>query len=367
MVVGKYAGAGPAPTVTLTGRLGDKPFQKKLKVELSKSGTRSRCWARFGRAGRWTGWPSATPTYLARRTWRPSPSSGLRFHLVTAYTSLVAVERELLADPGLPLTQVLMPNELPEGSFATPAGSTAQVLPSRVKPGDPEVRIHAPATARKVEVSLPFEHAAREARFDPASGEFVLRFLVPPEWPDGSYEVAVSISHADGREEKTMVPIRVDTRASAIAVLSAPGHVTPGGKLALSLKPALSLGRLAELASSSHPGGLGNALKGEMEVKEVLVRAPWGEIARAHLAGALGTYEVELSVPDSWPESAVALEIVASDAAGNISRRPLEVQVGGADTTPLSALAAGAAVLLLLAARLLARRSFGRPALSVVR
>jgi len=359
VVVGKYAGSGPA-TVTVTGRLGEKPFQRKLKVELSRSGDEKpvlgTLWAR-----------RKIDDLSFRQPSAPNPDDvesitqlGLNYHLVTQYTSLVAVEKELRVDPGLPLTQALMPNEMPEGAFGTPAsGTNAEVLPSRVKPGDPEVRVRAPATARKVEVALPFEHEAREALFDPASNEFVLRFLVPPAWPDGSYDAKVTVTHQDGHTDASTVPIRVDTSAAAVAVLSAPERVAPGGKVKLSLKPALPVGRLAALAATDHPGGLGNALKGAMEVKEVLVRAPWGEIARAKMGGVLGAYDAELTVPPGYPEGLVKLEIVASDAAGNISRRHLEMQVGSSDKVALSTFS-GVSALMLAAACLVARWRMSR-------
>jgi Ca-activated chloride channel family protein len=356
VVVGKYAGAGPA-TVTLTGLLGSKPYQRKLKVELARPNADEK--PVLG-----TLWARRHIEELSFRTpYQPRPEDveaitqlGLRFHLITAYTSFVAVERELLADANLPLTQVLVPNEMPEGSFNTPVASNVEALPSRVKPGDPEIRVRAPATARRVEVSLPFEQGARRALFDPTSGEFVLRFLVPPAWPDGSYEAKVAILHEDGHTEAQGVPIRVDTTPAAVAVLSQPDRVMPGQKLGLSLKPALPLGKVVELAGKDSPGGLGNALKGAMEVREILVRAPWGEISRARMQGALGAYDAELTVPATWPAGPVTLEVVASDAAGNISRRSLDVEVGG-EQSPMAAASLGLASAALLLAAALWRRA----------
>ncbi|HLL55149.1 MAG TPA: hypothetical protein VK447_16455, partial [Myxococcaceae bacterium] len=355
VVVGKYAGSGPA-SVTVNGKLGGRAYQRKLNLELSRSTADEK--PVLG-----TLWARRRIEDLSFRTpYQPNPADvdaitdlGLRFHLITAYTSFVAVEKELLADAKLPLTTVLVPNEMPEGSFGTPAGTSVEALPSRVKPGDPEIRVRAPETARKVEVSLPFDFLTRTANFDPATGDFVLRFLVPPAWPDGSYEAKVAVHHQDGHTEHQRVPIRVDTSAAAVAVLSAPDRVSPGQKLPLSLKPALPLGKVAELASKDSPGGLGNALKGAMEVKEILVRAPWGEISRARMQGAIGAYATELTVPTTWPEGRVQLEIVASDAAGNISRRHLDVEVG-APHAPLSAAYLGLASVALLGAWAVRRR-----------
>jgi hypothetical protein len=219
-----------------------------------------------------------------------------------------------------------------------------------------------------VRVSLPFERAAREAIRDDRRGDWVLRFLVPSGWPDGSWEARVAVVHAGGRVEERTVPIRVDTTPAAIAVVAAPARAAPGEEVRLALKPALPAARLAGLAG--RPGGLGNALKGAMEVKEVLVRAPWGEVIRAALEGPLGVYQAALRVPRDAAEGPVELEIVASDAAGNVSRRtvPLRVERGGTPAPAAYASAASAAVFaaVLLAAIALAivlrrRRRPGRP------
>jgi hypothetical protein len=166
----------------------------------------------------------------------------------------------------------------------------------------------------------------REAIRDARRGDFVLRFLVPPEWPDGSFDARVTVVHAGGKLEERSVPIRVDTTPAALAVLSAPSRARPGEVVRVSVKPALAAMRIPALAG--HPGGLGNALKGAMEVKEVLVRAPWGEIARAELAGAAGVWTAELRVPEDGALGKGELELVASDAAGNVSRRRIPLVIG---------------------------------------
>jgi len=163
---------------------------------------------------------------------------------------------------------------------------------------------------------------------DPASGDFVLRFLVPPAWPDGSYEASLALHHQDGHVETQQVAIRVDTTPAALAVLWSPSSAKPGEKVRLHLKPAIALPRLAQLASRDTEGGLAHALKGAIEVKEVLVRAPWGETVKARMEGPLGSYVADLTVPEGWREGAAELESVAADAAGNIARRVHVLEVG---------------------------------------
>jgi Ca-activated chloride channel family protein len=376
VVVGRVRGGAPAKVV-LRGRLGEAPWEARLPVTAASPSPAAGAeqpvvgtlWAR-----------RRIDEVLSERPTAPSPQAveevighALRFKLVTRYTSFVAVERELRVDPSLPLAQAVVPNELPEGvsheGIFGPA-TAVQVLPARVKPGDPELRVSAGPDLVAVRVALPFEPHPREALRDPRRGDFVLRFLVPSGWPDGSYDARVTLVRASGVEERT-VPIRVDTTAAAIAVLSAPRRVRPGDEIRLALKPAFPLGRVAELFGRE--GGLANQVKGAMEVKEVLVRAPWGELVRAHLSGPLGIYAATLHAPADVAEGRVELEVVASDAAGNVSRRRVPVTVrpeparGRVAYASVAGAAMFAAVLLaaLVAAGLLRRRR-RRPSLDRV-
>ncbi|MBK7864372.1 MAG: VWA domain-containing protein [Archangiaceae bacterium] len=309
VVVGKLK-SGRAGKAVLTGRYAGAKWSREVPLEVSTGGT---------------GGEPVLGTLWARRkidalTWSRSQADGdaveaitalgLKFKLITAYTSFVAVERELLVDPKLPLTQVLVPNELPEGVFSD---AQVQVLPSRVKPGDPEVRVKAAPTARAVRVKLPFESRSRDASFDVASHEFVLRFLVPSGFPDGAYPVAIEVQHENGRLEQRSSKLTVDTTPSAVAVVTADAAMVPGKPYTLSMKPAVVFSALGA-----------EALKSAMETKEILVHAPWGETVIASQQGALGAYTATLQVPIEV-SGPVNLEIVSSDAAGNVFRRGYQV------------------------------------------
>jgi Ca-activated chloride channel homolog len=140
------------------------------------------------------------------------------------------------------------------------------------------------------------------------------------------------VLRADGSAEERTAPIRVDTTPAALAVLAAPARVRPGERFTVAMKPALPAARLPALAS--RPGGLAAAVKGAIEVKEVLVRAPWGEIATARLEGAAGIWRAELRAPPDGAPGAGELELVASDAAGNVARRRLPIAVDDAPVRP---------------------------------
>ena len=149
------------------------------------------------------------------------------------------------------------------------------------------------------------------------------------------------------------VELHVDTQAAAIAIVSAPSTVRPGETMLLAFKPALPFDEIAAALSRRRPAARSAALKSAMDVKEILVRAPWGEIARAKIDGPLGLYRATLHVPRLQARGDAELEVVACDTAGNVSRRPLVVAV-----TPSSAASWAGAMILLIAAfgRLFARR-----------
>ncbi len=326
VAVGRLPGAAPHHVV-VRGRTGTGAWERRIALDrdagaVAGGAVAGTLWARR----RVDDLLSRRPTAPARGEVDEVVALALRFKLLTPFTSFVAVERELLADPGLDLARVTVPNEMPEGvSHEGIFGpGEAKVLPARVKPGDPELWVAAPRGARSARVKLPFDQAWREAVRE--GDVFVVRFLVPPGVPDGSYDAQIAIALEDGRTERRTAAIRVDTSPSAVAVVDAPASVQRGETLSLGFKPALPLGRLPGLAL--RPGGLGPAVKGAMELREILVRAPWGEIARARMEGPLGVWHAELHVPADAAQGAARLEVVASDAAGNVSRRELEVGVG---------------------------------------
>ena len=358
VVAGRVEGGEPTG-VRLQGRLGGSAWSARVPIVASAAGADGTAQPVAG-----TLWARRRiDALLAERASGPDPAAveevvalALRFKLVTPHTSFVAVEHTVRVDPALPLAQALVPNELPEGvsyEGIFGPGSEVEVLPARVKPGDPELRVVAPPDAVAVRVALPFEDGPREAVKDARRGDFVLRFLVPAGWPEGSYDARVTIVRAGGALEERIAPIRVDRTAAPLAILAAPGAARPGELLRIAVKPALPLARAAGLAG--RPGGIANALKGAMEVKEVLVRAPWGEVARARMEGPLGAYVAALRVPEGAAPGVARLELVAADAAGNVSRRGLDVAIappGGEGARLASAGAAPLALALGVAAAL---------------
>ncbi len=99
-------------------------------------------------------------------------------------------------------------------------GQSPSVTPDHLQPGDPEVRIPAPADAQSVVVVFPFGET-KTATFEPddRGGMWVTRFLVDRRTPDGTYEIVVRITHRDGRVEIAKLPYVVDTQRPHLRVL----------------------------------------------------------------------------------------------------------------------------------------------------
>jgi len=98
-------------------------------------------------------------------------------------------------------------------------GRTASVTPDHLQPGDPEVRIPAPADAQSVVVVFPFGDT-KVATFEPddKGGSWVTRFLVDRHTPDGTYEILVRITYASGAVEVMKIPYVVDTQGPHLDV-----------------------------------------------------------------------------------------------------------------------------------------------------
>ena len=92
--------------------------------------------------------------------------------------------------------------------------------PDRIQPGDPEIRIPAPANARSVTVILPWGQTL-DARYEQdgvQAGAWVARFLIDRETRDGVYQVLVRVAHHDGQVELLRLPFTVDTKAPTVRV-----------------------------------------------------------------------------------------------------------------------------------------------------
>ncbi|MDQ3036933.1 MAG: PQQ-binding-like beta-propeller repeat protein, partial [Myxococcota bacterium] len=185
MLHARYVRGGRA-TVRVRGSVNGRRHERVIEVALPEAPTpdgphasQESLWARAAVAER-----------VRRLELRDDPALvqevtdlGIRHHLVTPYTSFVAVEET----PAAPAT---------DGEDAE-AEVRATVSPARALPGDPEIRIPAPAAARAVTVILPFGETI-DALWEPALDRWTARFLIPRDADEGSYPIEVRITHANG-------------------------------------------------------------------------------------------------------------------------------------------------------------------------
>jgi hypothetical protein len=101
------------------------------------------------------------------------------------------------------------------GDLDTLGVRRANLTPDEIQPGDPEVKVPAPADARLVLVSFPFGETKR-AVWDPEVDAWMVRFLIDKDTPDGAYTARVTITHADGHVQVMALPYLVDTHAPTL-------------------------------------------------------------------------------------------------------------------------------------------------------
>jgi Ca-activated chloride channel family protein len=159
-------------------------------------------------------------------------SLGLRYRMVTPYTSFVAVDET--------------PQDAPEGdeSDAEPE-VRATLSPGRTLPGDPEIRVPAPADALAVTIILPFGETV-PASYEPRLGMWTARFLVPADAEEGTYPVYVRIALAGGENREMRLWYTVDASAPELD-FEIEGEVTPGAELLIHARQRLTRADLEQV------------------------------------------------------------------------------------------------------------------------
>jgi hypothetical protein len=195
---------------------------------------------------------------------------------------------------------------------------TASVTPDHLQPGDPEIRIPAPADAQSVVVVFPFGETKNAAfEQDEHGGSWVARFLVDAHTPDGTYDIMVRITHADGRVEILKVPYIVDTMRPNVDVDL---RAKADGSYEIRAKQRITP---EELAAQNLPAGAPRTAQILTDAKRVEVKTPDGQVlslVHVKLGEFVGTWR---------PSGAVAphakLRVVAVDRA--LNERAFEVEV----------------------------------------
>lgn len=203
-------GVAPA-SLTLTGMVGGKPVSQPiaLAAAVDEPGVAQR----FG--------ADLIAQLEASDAERETVVAASRdYGVLSKYTSLLVLENDEayrkynIERRQQQLAQAQAP-QVTGGDLDTLGARRANLSPEEIQPGDPEVKVPAPADAREVLVSFPFGETKR-AVWDAELDAWMVRFLIDKDTPDGRYLARVTITHADGRVELLSLPYTVDTHAPTV-------------------------------------------------------------------------------------------------------------------------------------------------------
>src|SRR5205823_5242457 len=122
----------------------------------------------------------------------------VQYHLMTQYTSFVAVDERSITKGG-PAETVAVPVENPEGvSYQGVFGNNGRASSSLyARAGDPLINVTAPADAAQVIAILPGGEVKR-LRFIERENRWQARFDIPTYAAEGDYAIQVIIVKRDG-------------------------------------------------------------------------------------------------------------------------------------------------------------------------
>jgi len=210
-----------------------------------------------------------------------------------------------------------------EGEEAEPeAAARPTVSPARALPGDPEIRVPAPADARDVTIVLPFGESLT-AEYERGLGVWTARFLIPRDADEGTYPIEILVTHANGRLEHLRLWYTVDATAASVQV-EVEGEVVPGAELTLRAEQVITAADLAQVGRE--PGELTDERALLLsDARRVEARTPDGDVVLFEPAGP-AAWQATWTVPAD-ADGAIRLDVVVVDMAANVAHQPLVLQV----------------------------------------
>jgi Ca-activated chloride channel family protein len=273
-------------TVRLSGRLHDRPFtvEEPLTVPASPDGRGDRGlpveWARMRIGDLETKLDGAPDSSQASEWQSEIRALGKSYGLMTRFTSFVVAD---------------------------------SLSPDRIKPGDPELRVHAPRTLAGVRALLPWGETV-ECVWQPDEELWLGRFLVPRGVPDGLYRVRVFVDGQAGTQFRETLFFRVDSKPPTF-LLTRDGS----GPLARGAKVRLTARVKDDVFDVDHDG----IRRDLVDLKRIVVEVGGREIALERAGDEVWQAEVVLELP---PGEHV-IKLVATDFAANSSEASLPIEV----------------------------------------
>ncbi|RKH82031.1 trypsin [Corallococcus sp. AB045] len=212
--------------------------------------------------------------------------TALQYHLMSRYTSFVAVEQVARTAPNGESVREMVPVQLPDGMVS---GALSR---EEIPPGDPIISVRAPRNARRVTAYFPFG-LVKPLTFDTLTRSWRGRFLVPLGVSDGYYTVFIIAELADGRVERSEVRYRLDSQGNDFDVVLSQKEVVPGDTLTLDV----------------------DAVEATQEVS--VYGDLFGEDQQLLDSQDGLRFNKSLVIPEGTPAGSYELVFVARDAAGN--------------------------------------------------
>jgi len=207
VVTARAIGSGPV-RIVLRGRGIHGPIEAKATVALSKPNAKpwvGRMWARE-RTNRLL--EDISLKGESDELKNEAIELAVSYGFVTPYTAFLAVPESELSAETATIMRTLRAQK--QSILANRADAVA-LSRSEMPPGDPVLSVDAPADASRVTAFFPFG-LEKDLAFDPDTKRWRVRFLVPIETIDGTYEVPVMVIGRDGHVEFLTGKYTIDSR-----------------------------------------------------------------------------------------------------------------------------------------------------------
>lgn len=293
LVTSRLQGA-PGATLALVvhGMLGGRQVSYPLLVKVPEQASHpwaGRLWARsrIEDALEEMALTSAPPVELKNEV----IELGLAYHLVTPYTSFLAVPASELNE-GQETTLAAMRAQ--RAKIVAANSDAAALSRTRMPPGDPVLTVKAPHDALQVTAYFPFG-LVKDLAWDPGLEKWTLRFLVPLGVADGDYQATVVIVRRDHTVLLARAEYTIDSAAPDF-----------------------------EVEARSVSGGVHLRVVSAKAARRVTVALAGDPRQRLELQGDGRSFEGELSLPPQ--RGAETLRVVVADLARNEASREVSVR-----------------------------------------
>lgn len=327
---GRICHAGNAE-VTVRGLVAGKPYVEKLAVTLpdqpASGPALSYLWARRMLTELDDIYDTESSGGQSREVKRHITDIALAYNLMSRFTSFVAVDQQVRSAPGRTPRPAPVATSLPDGVSHHAVASNTFIFGSlsqdQIVPGDPEVRIVAPADAIGVTLILPTGELIPCSR-DPRTGEWVANFLVAEGTPDGIYEIRVVITRFGvGEQLVRMLRYQIDSAAPRTVARLEAAEVAPSAPVHLIVEPVDQRLPLVDKAN----GDIGDptfAARVREEAQVVEAQLPSGETAPLHPEPS-GRFVLRFSAPTAAGD--YPIRVISRDAAHNKTIHTLTLRV----------------------------------------